>query len=573
MAWDDGITPDKRDIVNDAARIKIVRAGPGSGKTTLFVAAIRKELADWHDTKAGVAALTYTNIAQQEIAKKAGYIPPPHLITTIDGFVLQYIIRPFANIGSGNRDGVRLVPAPVAAYYDDETQVGASRGERGKLTEVTFIQHDANGRVEMRAKTGFGTRPVHDTRRDAILAEKQRFWQRGLVTHSDTHYLAYQILHDRTHGDAIARLIARRFPVILVDEYQDTNYFLAHALKKVLEQPTVRGLIVGDTDQAIFEFGGAHPRLFDDIEALGGARTFQLRTTHRCPRRVAEIASQLAQSQVAIQPTDREGAVLLLAHQGDPQVLHDAIVAIRQHGERIAVLARRSDTVARLKGHIANEFPGGCKLAERLSEAVDTLPLNPSRAAQITSSELGDLLLQERHPTKVTLERRQIPTTVWRQATWRLLSTAAARHDVETWRDWVIRLRGALSEAGQLVKTPLEDATINRRLKTTQAMNVPRNPPQQAEPVLWPEGTTLDTIHGVKGDEFEIVALYCPRPLNRGLQRCITTQWWDPLQTEERRVAYVATTRARRVFILCVHQTTHDALRNQQQRFFESFRQ
>jgi len=571
MPWDDGLTPDKRDIVNDGARIKIVRAGPGSGKTTLFVAAIRKALTEWHDPKAGIAALSYTNIAQQEITEKAGHIPPPHLVTTIDAFILRYVIKPFASIVTGSPDGVRLLPAPVAQYYDDEIQVGASRRERGRLTEVTFLQHDTNGNVVMHAKTGYGSTPVHATRRDAVLTEKRQFWRRGLVTHSDTHYLAFQILHDRTHGDAIARLIARRFPVILVDEYQDTNYFLAHTVKKLLAQPEVHGLAVGDTDQAIFEFGGAHPRLFDDLEALDGARAFPLRTTHRCPRRVTAVATQLAHSQVPIQPTDQEGAVLLLIHQNDPRVLYDAIIRLRQPGDRIAILARRSDTIAHLKGHITSDFPGGCKLVERLSEAADTLNFHPSKAAQITSSELGYLLFQERHPTRTALERRQITATSWRQATWRVLSTAATRRDAEEWRDWVTRLRPALREAAQLVNQPLDDATINRRLQATQAMNVRRHPAQQVQAVAWPDGTTLDTVHGVKGDEFEIVAFYCPRPVNRGRQRCITTQWWNPLQTEERRVAYVATTRAKRVFILCVHQATHDALRTQQQAFFASF--
>jgi DNA helicase II / ATP-dependent DNA helicase PcrA len=105
----------------------------------------------------------------------------------------------------------------------------------------------------------------------------------GLLTHSDTHYLAYRLLHDPVHGDAIARLIAQRFTTILVDEYQDTNYFLALTLKRLFAQGNVHGLIVGDTDQAIYEFGGAHPRLFDELEALQGAKTFPLRKTYRCP--------------------------------------------------------------------------------------------------------------------------------------------------------------------------------------------------------------------------------------------------------------------------------------------------
>jgi DNA helicase-2/ATP-dependent DNA helicase PcrA len=572
MPWDDGLTQEKKDIINDDARIKIVRAGPGSGKTTLFVAALRRALAEWHDTRTGIAALSYTNIAQQEITKKAGHIPPPHLVTTIDGFVLRYIIKPFAGIVTGNLDGTRLLPAPVASSFGEDTiQVGANRQDRGKLTEVTFIQHDENGHVVLKAKTTWGTITVPNTRRDAVLAEKRRFWRRGFVTHSDTHYLAYETLHHPIHGNPIARLIARRFPVMLIDEYQDTNYFLAHTIKRLLAQPEVQGLVVGDTDQAIFEFGGAHPRLFGDIEALDGARTFPLRITHRCPRRVVAVATHLAQS--PIEPTDQEGTALLLAHQDDPRVLYDAITAMRQPGDRIAILARRTATVAQLSGHITSDFPGGCKLAERLSEAADALLTDPKKAGQITSTELGELFLQDRYPTHATLEREHIALSCWRRATWRVLNTAATRQDDETWCDWVLRLRSALRAAAQVLNRPINDTTINRRLQVTQGMHAPRIPPHPAQPILWPGTTTLDTIHGVKGDGFDIVALYCPRPINRGLQRCITTQWWDQHQTEEQRVAYVATTRAKRAYILCVHQTTYDALRNQQPAFFASFQQ
>lgn len=569
MPWDDDLTPEKRAIIADDARIKVVRAGPGRGKTTLFVAAIQQALETWPDTKRGIAALSYTNIAQQEIEKKAGQIAAPHLIATIDAFVLRFIIRPFASIVAGHPDGLRLLPAPVAQYYDTDIQIGATNRDRAKLTEITFLQHDDQGSIVLHAKTAYGTSPIRDQRRQAVLTEKRNFWRRGLVTHSDTHYLAYEILHHPVHGDAITQLITRRFPVVLVDEYQDTNYFLARTLQKLLAQPNVRGLVVGDTDQAIFEFGGAHPRLFDDIAALDGARTFPLRTTHRCPRRVTTIAAHLATD--PIQPTDSDGVVQLIPHQNNPQTLYDAIIQHRLATDRIAILSRRSNTIEQLQGQTRNNFPGRSALGTRLMDAADTLHRNPQKARQIVSAELGDLLLNERHHHHATLERHSIASNQWRQAIWHVLHTAATTVPDETWAAWAARVRPALRKAATIVNRPLDDAIINRRLQNNAEMNQPRPGRPPAPPVAWHSGTRLDTVHGVKGEEFEIVALYCPQPANRGQQRCISTQWWDVNQGEERRVAYVATTRAKRVFLLCVHQTTYDALRTQRPNFFQSF--
>jgi DNA helicase II / ATP-dependent DNA helicase PcrA len=568
MPWDDNLAQDKKDIVNDPVRIKIVRAGPGSGKTTLFVAAIAKTLIEWNNQKAGIAALSFTNVAQHEIAEKAGPIPPPHLIATIDAFILRYIIKPFSSIITGVQSGIRLLPAPTAEYFGDDIQVGASRQERGRLTQVTFITKDQHGNVVMHARTGYNTITVPDSMRTTILRQKQRMWRSGLLTHSDTHYLAYRILHDAQHGDRITSLVAQRFPTILIDEYQDTNYFLAHTMRKLLAEPTVTGLVVGDTDQAIYEFGGAHPGLFDDIAALDGARTYPLRTTHRCPRRVAAIASHLADERIA--PTDEEGTVQLLDHANTTQTVLDAINALRRPGDRVAIIARRAETIARLQGHTSNDFPGGSKLAERLTEAANLLPTNPSRARQIATTELSNLLFNDRHPTRATLDAHNVTSAAWRQAIWCVLRTAATTRENETWQDWVLRLRPALQQAARILNHPVDAATINRRLPTRQDWDIVRSQAMPQAPT-WPADIRFDTVHGVKGDEFEIVAFYCPQPTNRGRHRCISTQWWDPDQAEERRVAYVATTRAKHAYLLCVHHATYTALQQQRPAFFACF--
>lgn len=573
MPWDDKLSPEQKAIVIDPARIKVVRAGPGTGKTRLFVAALQKELIDWPHAKAGIAALSYTNVAQQQIAGRAGHIPPPHLTTTIDGFILRFIIRPFAHLITNNAQGTRLLPALIAKHHaQTEVKIGTNNAQRSKLADIMYIGQDGHGHLQMTGITAYKTTPVHDQQRDFVLGQKQRVWQcQGLLTHSDTHYLAYRILHDHAHGDAIARLIAQRFPTILVDEYQDANYFLALTLKKLLAQDHVRGLIVGDTDQAIYEFGGAHPRLFDELEALPDAKTFPLRQTYRCPNNVANVATLLAHSHNPVEPTNEQGRSILIAHQGDPAILNNLLISDVAAGQRIAILARRTNTIDALKGHDDPEFPGGCKLAEQLSIAASTLRTSASKAGQLTSAALANVLFNNYYPTKTSLEQHQITPGQWRRAVWHLLTSAATTTLGETWYDWVLRLRPSLATAAMMVGKTLEQQRVTAVLRATAAMQVPRQPAPLAAPTLWPEGAILSTVHGVKGDEFEIVALYYPKPKPQGMLRCISKQWWSPQDTEERRVAFVATTRAMRTFILCVHNDTYNALRTEQPAFFASF--
>ncbi|MBI4893257.1 MAG: ATP-dependent helicase [Acidobacteria bacterium] len=572
MPWDDDLSPEQKAIIADPARIKIVRAGPGTGKTRLFVGALQKALEDWHDQRAGIAALSFTNVAQQQIEQRAGQLPHPHLTTTIDGFILRFIIRPFAHLITQNHNGTRLLPAPIAQHYNADVQIGPHRAQRSRLTDITFIGRDDQGNIRLNGVTQYRAAAVHENRRNEVLRQKLRVWRyQGLVTHSDTHFLAYQLLHHPDHGEAIARLITQRFPIILVDEYQDTNYFLAHTIATLLAQPTVHGLIVGDADQSIYEFGGAHPSLMNDLEQLEGSKNFDLRQTYRCPSNVAAVASHLAHSHNPVEPTGVPGNAIIIAHDNTTTTLEQTLAAYRQTGDRIAVLARRTDTLDDLRGHPTSDFPGGCKLAAELHKAATILPVDARRAGQLASAALSTFALEDAFPTKTVLDQHNITQQQWRQAVWHLLTTAATIVDGETWAGWIARLRPSLRHAVTTLGLTIEDERINRALRTTQDMAGLRQPPVFTPPPLWLNDVMLSTVHGVKGDEFDIVILHCPEPAKSGVRRCITQQWWNDQTTEERRVAFVATTRAKSVFILSVHQLTYNALRTLQPAFFTTF--
>ena len=88
------------------------------------------------------------------------------------------------------------------------------------------------------------------------------------------------------------------FPYLIVDELQDTGHFLGESIRLLLEEPTARGLLVGDPDQAIYEFNGARPDLFDTFGTIAGAVQLPLASSQRCPPAVAIAATHLKDSEV-----------------------------------------------------------------------------------------------------------------------------------------------------------------------------------------------------------------------------------------------------------------------------------
>lgn len=571
MPWDDGLSDEQRGIVQDPARLKIVRAGPGTGKTRLFVGALQKQLSGWTHTKSGIAALSYTNVAQQEIESRTGHFGYPHITTTIDSFILRYVVRPFAHIVTKNPNGVRLLPEPVAERYTDDVQVGVNNAQRSKLTDIAFIGYDDKGCLIMSGYTNHRREFVHESRRNSVLRAKQQLWRnQGLLTHNDCHFVAHSILDHQTHGDQISQMISRRFPAVLVDEYQDTNYFLGLTLKKLFSQPNVNGLVVGDTDQAIYEFGGARPSLMEELEEIEGAKCFSLRKTYRCSTSVAAVAEHLSQNHAKVVPTDLAGETIICAHNGIAEHVAQLIDAMRQPTDQVAVLARRTSTIEELRGRSRRQFPGSSKIAKGLHEAASLLHTDPRKSSQVAGAILAKLTLDDAFPTKIKLEELGITTRAWRQAVWQLLVAAAASVEGESWGDWVTRLRPALTEAASTLGITIRQS-INQALPLRGDLSAIRNPPATAATPAWLNESIVSTIHGVKGREFDVVILHYPEPSAGGVSRCISNQWWDDQSAEERRVAFVAVTRAKRAFILSVHKKTYDALKKQRPSFIRTF--
>ena len=109
----------------------------------------------------------------------------------------------------------------------------------------------------------------------------------GLIDFDDMPLLALDALK---RNEWLRRAILAKYPVLVVDEYQDLGRPLHRMVMGLCFQTGVRLFAVGDVDQSIYGFAGAHPTLLDKVAARSEVQTVRLRLNYRCTPRIVSAA-------------------------------------------------------------------------------------------------------------------------------------------------------------------------------------------------------------------------------------------------------------------------------------------
>jgi DNA helicase-2/ATP-dependent DNA helicase PcrA len=572
--------PEQQKILDDPSRVRIVRAAPGSGKTWLIAEEIRRRMNDWPFRHAGIAALSFTNVARDEINGSVGSgLQHPHFVGTIDAFVFQYIVRPFAQIYDSRITTPRLIPAPLADALSDKQkwhpnslfiQVGPESRDREHLFRINAVRAQGDKPV-YRAKYG-RTRTVVEidgAQASYILQRKRNIWcESGFMSHSDVTYLAAQILQTARYGKVAADLLTRRFPLLIVDELQDTGYYLARVVYQLVAHSQAFALLVGDPDQAIYEFNGARPDLFAQFEQIPGSAVFPMRTTQRCARHVCKVFDALSDSGAQTSPNgDRAGAAILITHQDSLEERRSVGEALRglPAGTTIRTLARKTRTMHNLLGTKIRECPAfGSRSIKHLHDAVNALRQGDMAAALAKAgAAVGVAVFDTESPSYEMLAEKQIEARAWRQGSVELLLNVNVEKTGEDLYDWGCRAKAALEEIVTRrgwIKNETDWQCAVRRPQRNVKGKLRHCYLAAAKESLGVWGGEISTVHGAKGETHDVTVLYVPKTDS---EQCPATTWWSGAadHKEERRVAFVAASRPRHLFVLCAHAETVERLR------------
>ncbi len=281
----DTLSETQRKVVFEKEGKFVVRACPGSGKTYSVAARLADRMSKWPLNHQGIAAISFTNAAWQEIERQVTKhfkiekpIPYPHFLGTIDSFLNRFIFLPFGHLVMGCRSRPVLVGEPHGHWS-------------GKSFSDSFfanLSYDINGELYPINKT---IMPTNWQNNRYIKPAKIRLQRAGYANQDDSNYFGMKILECYPK---IAKAIIHRFPLFMIDEAQDTSEIQMRIIDLLIDNGLDNIMLVGDPDQAIFEWHDAKPQLFIDKYNEWKDNSIILNENRRSSQNICNCACRLS---------------------------------------------------------------------------------------------------------------------------------------------------------------------------------------------------------------------------------------------------------------------------------------
>ncbi len=335
----DGLNPQQREAVTYGTGPLLVLAGAGSGKTRVIVQRIA-----WLVREAGVPpevilAVTFTNKAAGEMRERVERLLGPDRVGAWIGTFHALCLRIL------RRDGARIGVGPGFEIYDTDDQLAivrrilkAETGEANAGTPRAVLARISRAKNALESPQAFARRAfTPDARLAARVYETyQEALRRANAVDFDDLLVRTLELFD-AHPD-LARAYADRCLHLLVDEYQDTNR-PQYLLVRHLAATHGNVCVVGDEDQSIYRFRGAEIRNILEFEAdHPGTRTIRLEQNYRSTGTIIAAASAVISRNVR-----RKGKTLWTANASGERL--ELCRAVDDRGEA-AWIARRIQELA-----------------------------------------------------------------------------------------------------------------------------------------------------------------------------------------------------------------------------------
>lgn len=279
-----------------------VTACPGSGKTTLVVAKLAMLSRKWSHSTSGICVLSHTNVARQEIQDKLGatsvgaaVLAYPHFIDTIHTFANRFLAMPYLH-SNGKRSVI--VDDNVANNFrkrsvsirDFRALQSFLSHKHASIEDITFAAPD------LKVMLGESHFPASSSSKSFQVAQAMlaNSVDAGIFKFEEMFVWALAYLEQHP---SIAAALSHRFPVVMVDEMQDTSDKQLAVLKSVFGQPNNQAIIqrIGDPNQGIFQSSTEENN--PDRYPISG-RTLEIPSSRRFGQTIAELANPFAEREI-----------------------------------------------------------------------------------------------------------------------------------------------------------------------------------------------------------------------------------------------------------------------------------
>lgn len=555
------------------AHIRLVEAGPGSGKTRTVVARLRQNI----ERGMTIAMLSFTNAAVDVARLRCRDVPqltePPNFVGTFDLFFRRYVITPAVTSVTGRP------PTYVSSWDDLRPSMAVVRPPGGgsgiRLTRFTqqgdewLIDESKLARAERQLwenLSEWSRQSMNDQGAQRIQGlQKAHVYDTGAARR---HALS---LLDNSLTSPLPDL-ARRFNEIIIDEFQDCDE-IEHQLIAQLSTAGIDIVAVGDPDQAIYEFRQTNPELYQRFrDSTAPESRATLGTCFRSTPAICSVIKSLRSVGLGeIEPSP--------LHPGGAETIHIVVGSGIKAGARAYKLAnqrgisplrtrviahRRSDARSLLRA--GNQPPRGTSQIEPLLVALADLRSGAQSSHRLQAIRkveafvLNQFAWPDEPPAEGRVEQLSLLDVTAQEL--RVVASSILQSS-RTWDD----AASCKAEVRRIIEQFAGETSIELIPRLASRLTVPEKVWR-----FWESRTTsalselpADTlrwahVHGVKGDEFEAIIFVLPTGSPAQGQSHVLDDWQNGINSEQRRVLYVGVSRAERLLVLVVSPSRRNQL-------------
>ena len=346
------LNPQQLAAVHAVGGAVLLLAVPGSGKTTVLVTRLGYMLCCCGISPDAILTMTYTKAATKEMQKRfvrlfgqdCPQIPEIRTINGVSSKIIDFYTRTH---GSGSAFTVVENEGKLAKIVSDlYRELSGEFATQSVIKElrkgIAYVKNMMLGKEDLgELDTGFDQFPELYVQYN--LALRQRRW----MDYDDQMIYAKTILEN--YPDILAHF-QDAFPYICVDEAQDTSK-IQHAIIQLLARKTGNLFMVGDEDQSIYGFRAAYPDALMQFEqTYPKARVLLMEENYRSTPEILHLANGFIRKNTdrrpkTVRPTRVSGANVHLISAADRTAQYAWLLDMAAHCDgRTAVLYRNNDS-------------------------------------------------------------------------------------------------------------------------------------------------------------------------------------------------------------------------------------
>lgn len=272
----------------------LVMAGAGSGKTKVLTTRIAYLISECNVNPEEVLAITFTNKAAKEMKDRVinmlGHLAYKIQISTFHSFGLSIMKKHYDKLGYQKNftiidsDDVLTLIKKILKEYNYDPKIYNPKGIRNQISGAKNELLDAKSYAK-----------YANSEYEQVVLKVYKRYEEKLKTNNSLDFddLLMQPIVLFKKYPQVLKEYQERFKYILIDEYQDTNE-AQYILTKLVSAKYKNICVVGDSDQSIYSFRGSNYKNILNFEKdYQNAKVILLEKNYRSTKNILNVANDI----------------------------------------------------------------------------------------------------------------------------------------------------------------------------------------------------------------------------------------------------------------------------------------